>query len=249
MQLPVNRGIRSYDQQVEDALLHMEYYGGHACHLAYQDPVINGVFIKDQPVLKALVAFFESEGWELSGTGYFSAVFTQGDLALKVGLKREDSGATYAAWCRANQNLPGVPKIHRIEKFANCYVVLTSRCYPIDGQLLTPTVLFERKHLRDVIKGRVAPDGTSPIAVTVALIRDFFDGVAEFDLNNGNIMVDGAGEYVITDPVSYDYPRNYDGSSYNYDDYYTEYRPDYTWGGSGRKTRNIDTRRVTRDTV
>lgn len=212
---PHNDEPQTYEQQVEGALLHMEYYGGAVCNLLNEEPVVAG-YIRDQPVLNTLIDFFASEGWLLSGTGYFSAVFIRGDLALKVGLKKEDTGATYAAWCRAHQGYEGVPVIHRIEKFLNCYLVMTNRYNSVTDQLLSPQMRGERRHLRKVLEDGVEPHTEVYAARTAAMIRQFFEGIATFDLNTGNLMVDRRGEFVITDPVSFDHADGgYAGSSYS----------------------------------
>lgn len=201
---PDNNEPQTYEQQVEGALLHMEYYGGAVCNLLHDEPVGKG-YINVQPVLNSLIDFFASEGWLLSGTGYFSAVFIRGDLALKVGLKKEDTGATYAAWCRAHQGYEGVPVIHRIEKFKNCYLVMTNRYHSVADRPLSKQMVTERRHLRKVLEQGEAPQTDVYAARTAAMIRQFFDGIATFDLNTGNLMVDRRGEFVITDPVSYDH--------------------------------------------
>ena len=162
---------------------------------------------------------FEREGWTYSGAGYFSAVFIKDDLALKVGLKKEDTGATYAAWCRAHQGYQGVPVIHRIEKFRTCYLVLTDRYHPVAGQTLSPQMVKDRKHLRDVLEGGVTPKADVYAARTAASIREFFEGIATFDLNSGNLMVNRRGDFVITDPVSFDHKGEPNERSYTYTAY------------------------------
>lgn len=81
-----------------------------------------------------------SMGFDLLGAGYFSAVFSHSDcpdLAFKVGFKKEDSGAAYAAFCRNYQSnakagrcgyskeiAKHLPEILHIERQEKCYMVV-----------------------------------------------------------------------------------------------------------------------------
>jgi hypothetical protein len=194
-----------FAEQVESALLHMDFFGGNVCRLAHEHPVSGGGYVEHKPIIQPLTEFFQAEGWEFSGAGYFSAVYVKGDLALKVGLKQEDSGATYAAWCRANQGLAGVPTIHRIEKFISCYLVLTDRCYPIEQEDRAKGTRLgsELRMVRDVIHGNGELHIEVAETITAAAIRQFFTGIATFDANSTNIMQDRTGNIIITDPVSF----------------------------------------------
>ena len=90
------------------------------------------------------------EGWGYNhlGHGFFSAVYddSQDDsIVYKVGFKKEDSGAAYAAFCRANQGFAGIPVIHNI-------ATLTT------GQYVVMMDKLESNHeLPGVIKGVVSP--------------------------------------------------------------------------------------------
>lgn len=82
----------------------------------------------------------ESMGFDLLGAGYFSAAFSHSDcpdLAFKVGFKKEDSGAAYAAFCRNYQSnvkagrcgyskdiAKHLPEILHIERQEKCYMVV-----------------------------------------------------------------------------------------------------------------------------
>jgi hypothetical protein len=209
----------------EDALvsarLHLEFYGGRVCQLVKDYPVVDGYKVRHQEVLPELIKFFKEEGWSFSGSGFFSAVFVRKGLALKVGLKTEDSGATYAAWCRANQGRPAVPTIYAIEKFRRCYVVLMERCFPLYKDIPSsrdPRVHAECAMLTAVIDG-AEPVAGFPATLTAKSIRAFFEGIATFDLHTGNVMLDRMGEVVITDPVSVSHRGTEPGDYY---DYYTE---------------------------
>lgn len=85
---------------------------------------------------------FEAEarllGFKVLGGGYFSVTLGHEafpELAIKVGLKREDSGAAYAAYCRANQGRPGIPVIHEIARWSNCYTVVMDKLQSVEGEL------------------------------------------------------------------------------------------------------------------
>ena len=81
-----------------------------------------------------------ARGFDLLGAGYFSAVFSHSDcpdLAFKVGFKKEDSGAAYAAFCRNYQSnakagrcgyskaiAKHLPEILHIERQEKCYMVV-----------------------------------------------------------------------------------------------------------------------------
>lgn len=73
------------------------------------------------------------EGWGYNhlGHGFFSAVYadSQDDsIVYKVGFKKEDSGAAYAAFCRANQGCAGIPIIHNIATLTTGqYVVMMDK--------------------------------------------------------------------------------------------------------------------------
>lgn len=163
------------------------------------------------------------KGFELLGSGYFSGVFSHWDLhdkVIKVGLKKEDSGAAYAAWCRANQHLEGVPKIHHISRHASCYIVVLDRLEPFASHVNTDYCgeyegepqNEEQQALIDAYesarRGIYGADNTheeyTGIFSTCREIGRFFSGVASFDLHDENVMIDPkTKKLVITDPVSF----------------------------------------------
>lgn len=175
-----------------------------------------------QPIREAMAA----EGWMYAGGGHFSLVFIKGALAMKIGLKSVDSGYIYAAWCRANSRLAGVLNVHAIEKGSYCYVVLMDRCYDLDrNDRLTRDEMDECIHY--ISSARDFPPSYDT-GYTAAKIREFFIGIATFDLHRGNMMADRFGHLVITDPVAHS--RSDTGAS-AYSRYYTEtggYTENYT---------------------
>ena len=69
--------------------------------------------------------------YEHLGHGFFSAVYSEPEdnsVVYKVGFKKDDSGAAYAAFCRNNQGRAGIPVIHNIEMLpTGQYVVMMDR--------------------------------------------------------------------------------------------------------------------------
>lgn len=170
-------------------------------------------------------------GFSVLGGGYFSVALeheAHPELAIKVGLKREDSGAAYAAYCRANQGLPGIPVIHEIARWSNCYTVLMDNLESVEGKLggsglrsayysAVYAVIecgISVSEATDNVADRISnASGTCEeadtnysycydLCKTAEGIRDFFYGIGSFDLHDGNVMFKG-NELVITDPVSF----------------------------------------------
>lgn len=85
------------------------------------------VYVSSQDYWKTLLAAAKDCGFEFLGNGFFSAAFKHEMLpqkVIKIGFKKEDSGAAYAAWCRMNQGRIGVPVIHGIARHAGCCSVV-----------------------------------------------------------------------------------------------------------------------------
>lgn len=163
------------------------------------------------------------KGFSLLGSGFFSGAFSHKDLpgrVIKVGLKKEDSGAAYAAWCRANQHLEGVPVIHHISRHASCYIVVLDRLEPFCQHVNTNGYgdyeWVEQNDAQqsiidayDAAKRGIYGAGNvheehSALYNTCRAIWEFFSGIASFDLHDENVMVDPkTKKLVITDPVSF----------------------------------------------
>ena len=73
----------------------------------------------------------DKHDYEHLGHGFFSAVYSEpadNSVVYKVGFKKDDSGAAYAAFCRNNQGRAGIPVIHNIEMLpTGQYVVMMDR--------------------------------------------------------------------------------------------------------------------------
>ncbi len=72
-------------------------------------------------------------GFNLLGNGHFSAAFKHELLpgkVIKVGFKKEDSGAAYVAFCRMHQGRVGIPNVYHIARHAGCYTVVLDELEP-----------------------------------------------------------------------------------------------------------------------
>lgn len=148
-------------------------------------------------------------GFNLLGNGHFSAAFKHELLpgkVIKVGFKKEDSGAAYVAFCRMHQGRVGIPNVYHVARHAGCYTVVLDELEPCNRS---------GNHLHDryadlayyFVEGESDPDdyseGDQPFIETCQMIRKFFYGIASFDMHSGNIMFTKDGKPVITDPVSF----------------------------------------------
>jgi hypothetical protein len=151
-------------------------------------------------------------GFKFLGAGHFSAVFEHSLLpnrVIKVGFKKEDSGAAYAAWCRMNQGRAGVPTIHAIARHAGCYTVVLDKLFEFNSEKDSKKD-SEVTHYYELaaasLYGRDTgfwDDFSKNLKNTISDIRSFFVDIASFDLHEGNVMVNSNGDLVITDPVSW----------------------------------------------
>jgi hypothetical protein len=159
--------------------------------------------------LKALDA-----GFSLLGNGHFSAAFKHALLpgkVIKVGFKKEDSGAAYVAFCRMHQGRVGIPNVYHVARHAGCYTVVLDELEPckrssnhLHDHYADLAYYFvecdyepEEHHQKDL-----------PFIETCQMIRDFFCGIASFDMHSGNIMFTKDGKPMITDPVSFSADRD-----------------------------------------
>ena len=147
------------------------------------------------------------------GNGHFSAAYQHDVLpgkVIKVGFKKEDSGAAYAAFCRMNQGREGIPTVYDIQRHAGCYTVVLDYLNPLnywcDGE--SDKVRHHFKAAREIIEEDCFDAAEEyPISdgfiETCKDIRKFFLGIASFDCHSGNMMKDQMGRLIITDPVSF----------------------------------------------
>lgn len=91
--------------------------------------------IEDQPRWSAFEILAREHGYKLLGLGHFAAAFEHEDLpgyAIKVGFKKDDSGAAYAAFCRENEGMVGLPVIHLVKRFSRAYMVAMDKYSSLD---------------------------------------------------------------------------------------------------------------------
>lgn len=152
-------------------------------------------------------------GFNLLGNGHFSAAFKHELLpgrVIKVGFKKEDSGAAYVAFCRMHQGRVGIPNVYHVARHAGCYTVVLDELEPCQRRGND-----EHDHYADLAYYFVEIDSDpeehteddQPFIETCQLIRKFFYGIASFDMHSGNIMFTKDGKPVITDPVSFSQDR------------------------------------------
>lgn len=149
-------------------------------------------------------------GFYRLGNGHFSAAYGHKLLhgrVIKVGFKKEDSGAAYTAFCRMHQGKAGIPNIYDVQRHAGCYtVVLDSlvECNRYDND--------EHDKYADIARDVIECKSTdydeyegfdAEFVETCKEIRKFFEGIASFDMHSGNIMFDEFDTPYITDPVSF----------------------------------------------
>lgn len=153
-------------------------------------------------------------GFNLLGNGHFSAAFKHELLpgrVIKVGFKKEDSGAAYVAFCRMHQGRVGIPNVYHVARHAGCYTVVLDELEPCQRREND-----EHDHYAnlayDVVECDYAPEerheNDLPFIETCQMIRKFFYGIASFDMHSGNIMFTKDGKPVITDPVSFSADRD-----------------------------------------
>lgn len=169
--------------------------------------------------LKCLTA---DAGFKMLGNGHFSAAYSHPLLpnrVIKVGFKKEDSGAAYTAFCRMYQGRAGIPNVYDVQRHAGCYTVVLDAlndCERFNNDAhykyaeIASDIIDCKSDEHDALTGW---DGE--FVETCKLIRKFFEGIASFDMHSGNIMFSDAGTPFITDPVSFSQKK--DGGAFSID--------------------------------
>lgn len=149
-------------------------------------------------------------GFRRLGNGHFSAAYSHPLLpnrVIKVGFKKEDSGAAYTAFCRMHQGRAGIPNIYDVQRHAGCYTVVLDALIECDSWGNDEHEKYA-EIAREVIENKSQEynhltgwDGE--FVETCKEIRKFFDGIARFDMHAGNIMFTRGDVPYITDPVSF----------------------------------------------
>lgn len=161
-------------------------------------------------------------GFKMLGNGHFSAAYSHPLLpnrVIKVGFKKEDSGAAYTAFCRMYQGRAGIPNVYDVQRHAGCYTVVLDAlndCERFDNDEhykyaeIASDIIDYKSDEHDMLTGW---DGE--FVETCKLIRTFFEGIASFDMHSGNIMFDANDVPYITDPVSFSQKK--DGGAFSID--------------------------------
>lgn len=170
-----------------------------------------------QDYWNTLRAYTSSVGFKFLGAGHFSAAFGHDMLPgriIKVGFKKEDSGAAYAAWCRMNQGRVGVPVLHAVARHASCYTVVMDKLEELphsrsdwSSDNRTQFSIVRSQIYRIEYSGEIGYPVSTEYEMDLKQTADdiwrFFEGIASFDIHPGNVMLSKDGNMVITDPVSW----------------------------------------------
>lgn len=161
-------------------------------------------------------------GFKMLGNGHFSAAYSYPLLpnrVIKVGFKKEDSGAAYTAFCRMYQGRAGIPNIYDVQRHAGCYTVVLDALndcenygndYHYKYAVIASDIIDYNSCDHDGLTGW---DGE--FVEACKLIRKFFEGIASFDMHSGNIMFSDDDTPYITDPVSFSQKKG--GGSFSID--------------------------------
>lgn len=161
-----------------------------------------------------LGALMRDAGFRMLGNGHFSAAYSHELLpgrVIKVGFKKEDSGAAYTAFCRMHQGRAGIPNVYHVARHAGCYTVVLdalNECAPHGNKVHDEYADIAREVIEwnsGAYDSRTGWDWE--FIETCKMIREFFHGIASFDMHSGNIMFDDNDVPYITDPVSFSHDR------------------------------------------
>lgn len=184
--------------------------------------------LEHQDWWNTLACMMKDAGFNRLGNGHFSAAYEHALLpgkVIKVGFKKEDSGAAYVAFCRMHQGQAGIPVVHDVQRHAGCYTVVMDKLLPIEGlsykrrehmelealwEHVDTAVYSSEKNWNEHVRLCKA-EGSWPkfseydlaVIETCRKIHKFFYGIASFDMHRGNAMMDANGHLVIIDPVSF----------------------------------------------
>lgn len=184
--------------------------------------------LEHQDWWNTLACMMKDAGFNRLGNGHFSVAYEHALLpgkVIKVGFKKEDSGAAYVAFCRMHQGQAGIPVVHDVQRHAGCYTVVMDKLLPIEGLSYKRSEHKELEALWEHVDTAVycteknwhehvmlcKQEGEWPkfseyglaVIETCRKIHKFFYGIASFDMHRGNAMMDANGRLVIIDPVSF----------------------------------------------
>ena len=175
------------------------------CSVSYFASQANKRSAGGQPHRSLLDEFMSSKGWSVAGNGHFSVAYVKDKLCIKLGFKSEDSGAMYAAFCRDNKGLKGLPDVLDMQHHGrHSYTVVMPALKPLDGPkkaaLSNAWMSDGGRTIGPNVMRLLRSWGVDAAGIR---IRSFFNGVATMDLHGDNVMQDDAGNFIITDPVSF----------------------------------------------
>lgn len=197
----------------------VEMVNSETCDGEITDPNLPLEYQDWWTTLKCLTA---DAGFKMLGNGHFSAAYSHPLLpnrVIKVGFKKEDSGAAYTAFCRMYQGRAGIPNVYDVQRHAGCYTVVLDAlndCERFDSDKhykyaeIASDIIDCKSNEHDMLTGW---DGE--FVETCKLIRKFFEGIASFDMHSGNIMFSDDDTPFITDPVSFSQKK--DGGAFSID--------------------------------
>lgn len=183
------------------------------CETSDGDDTDSSWGLESQDYWQTLKIKARDAGFNLLGNGHFSAAFKHELLpgkVIKVGFKKEDSGAAYVAFCRMHQGRVGIPNVYHVARHAGCYTVVLDELEPCQRRENET-----HEHYADLANYFVETDEEPEehhekdlaFIETCQMIHKFFYGIASFDMHSGNIMFTKDGKPVITDPVSFSQDR------------------------------------------
>lgn len=175
------------------------------CSVSYFASQANNRSASGQPHRNLVDEFMSSKGWSVAGNGHFSVAYVKDKLCIKLGFKSEDSGAMYAAFCRDNKGLKGLPNVMDMQHHGrHSYTVVMPALKPLDGPnkaaLSNAWMEDGGRTIGPNVMRLLRSWGVDAAGIR---IRSFFNGVATMDLHGDNVMRDDAGNFIITDPVSF----------------------------------------------
>lgn len=158
-----------------------EYLSEH-CNLLNQiveshleeNPLDNDVGIESQPFYEPLKEELQDLGIEVLGEGYFAMAVSIPNLAgkvIKIGFKKEDSGAAYAAYCRANKGM-NLSKVLYITRYKTTYMV----------------VMPEYQKFKDVLNDRkVSIEDTILLKISYDMVNRYIELGSDYSIEQSAI--------------------------------------------------------------
>lgn len=135
-----------------DIMTREEYISEH-CTLLNQiieahmedSPLDSHTRIEWQDFYKPLKEELKRLGIKVLGSGYFAMAVRVPNLAgkvIKIGFKKEDSGAAYAAYCRANKRL-NLSDVQYVTRYKSVYMIVMPEYQKFNDVLADQTVSIE----------------------------------------------------------------------------------------------------------